>query len=264
MNQPFDPYAAPKAAVAGYAPITPIAAGQPIDFTATQVLKGSWAVFKASWKQLLSIYFAFGFGLLALGGATMWPILSAILKKKGENFGSSQLPAFAPADIVVASFGSIGIFILAALCTPGLYRAALNAVTAQPIPISLLWSEMRFALRYAGLMLWSGLMVVLGFFTLGIFSVWWIFATLPVWYIIIDKDSGVFDAIQNAKELTVARRSIIFGAYALIFLVSLPFRFVPGLNFLSSIVLSSIQQIMPAWIYAATQGTLPSEFDGQN
>lgn len=264
MNQPFDPYAAPKAAVVGHAPMHGLTAGTPIDFTATQAIKGTWAVLKQRWKEIVPLYIVFGLVAGAIAAATMWPIFEQAFKNAAEGIMVGKPPVLTPSDIITASFGGFALFVFTAIAMPGLQRANLNAVSNQPIALSQLWSERQHALRYLGLMLWAALMVGLGVFTLYIFSFWWITATLPVWFLIIDKNRGVFEGIREAKELTVGRRGAMFVAYLLLLVVSLFIRIIPIVGLLASIPLSFLQQLLPAWMYAATQGTLSPEYEGQN
>ena len=278
MNQPFDPYAAPKAAVVGYAPSQAATTGTPIDFTGQQVLLGAFAVFKKRWQELLLVYFVF---FLIMAGALVLFLGPAFASGAFDTtVNGIHTPGTAPGLNPGASLGlGVGGLVFAVMMVvllPGLMRVSLNAVHNEPVEISVLFSERRHWARYLGLGMWTYLVFVVSFVTLFIYGFWWLIATMPVWFLIVDKNLGVFEGIRVAKEMTAGRRMSIWGAYGWMFLATIVIGIAAAfLGFLSPVlsiiativprvVLQLVGQLMPAWMYAAMDGTLPPEYENQN
>ena len=271
MNQPFDPYAAPQAPIVGYAPMQPVAAGTPIDFTGMQALRGSWEVVKKRWKELLPVYLVFG-ALLFIGMAIcIGPAMAAGMMTQA-NVAKGQpsvTPDVNPLAMIFMGIGGILLLGMMAVMMPGMMRANLAAVRNEEVRVSMLWSETKSWPSYLGLVFWAYLIFAVSIVTLFIYGIWWGIATMPAWYLIMDKKLGMFDAIKEAKSMTEGRRMNIFIAFVLLgalsFILQL-FSLIPVINliaFFGIVALSFVQYVMPAWIYTAIDGSLPTEYESQ-
>jgi hypothetical protein len=222
-------------------------------------LPSAFKLFKPSWEAVKLNFWTFI--LLALAPMVLWAIAAiaggsnAAFEKSGPAV-ETGLTALNGTALVA---GVLVMLVLIFVIGPALVYTQVKSVQAQKVGVGDAFKKgLHYALRFLGLSICVGLLVVVGLILLIVPGLIMIRRYFLSTYLLIEQDQGVFETMRRSAALSKGngRSMAIWGVIGVTFLISL-LGIIPILGTIASFVLGIAYYCAPAVRYFQLKGLAP-------
>jgi len=235
-NEPVQPQENPAPETASPPPeaAAPAADALPSAFS---LFKPSWEAFKLNWLTLVSLYLLpvvlFLVGAIATG---------ASLEVSGTSATTNDFSGGVLIVLLLTVLVSLLVY-------PAMTHTQLQSVRGQKVSFGqALGVGKKFILRTIGLAIVAGVLIVLGFIALIVPGLILITKFFFSYYVMIDQDLGVVEALKTSSGLVKGRAMAVWGLVGVSILINLP-SFIPIIGSIVALVLTLMYFCAPALRY---------------
>ncbi len=184
-----------------------------IDFG--DIFSRTWSIFQTQWGMcLLAIFVVFIFNVV-VSGTIAFSLVALGFNPNDRAVGNSM-----------HSLGNLVQGLLSIWISIGQALIFLGIARGEPVEVGQLFSGGRFYLRVLGASILAGIAFTIGTLLLIVPGIFLMLMLWPFYWIILDRNVGVFDSFQLAMRFTEGNKATVFliaiASFALILVSAIP------------------------------------------
>ncbi len=184
-----------------------------IDFG--DIFSRTWSIFQTQWGMCLLVMFVVFIFNAVVSGTIAFGLISLGFDPNDGAMGSTM-----------HSLGNLVQGLLSIWIGIGQTLIFLGIARGEPVEIGQLFSGGRFYLRILGASILAGIAITIGLFLLIVPGIFLMLMLWPFYWLILDRNVGVFDSFQLAMRFTQGNKATVFligiVALAMILISAIP------------------------------------------
>lgn len=195
---------------------TPVAGSfQPTIIDFGDVFSRTWSIFQTQWGMCLLVMFVVFIFNAVVSGTIAVGLVSLGFDPNDNATGS-----------LVHSLGNLVQGLLSVWIGIGQALIFLGIARGEPVEMGQLFSGGQFYLRILGASILAGIAIMIGLVLLIVPGIFLMLMLWPFYWLILDRNVGVFDSFQLAMRITEGNKATVFliaiVAMAMIFVTAIP------------------------------------------